>query len=239
MTKSSNKIIIYTDGSSLGNPGPGGFAAVISDGEKYTEIAGGFEHTTNNRMEMLAAIEALQYIKTDKIREVDLHTDSRLLVDTMTKGWIENWKRKNWRKSNNDPVLNIDLWERLLKECERFKVNFKWVPGHSGVLENERCDVLSKQAADSPNKSVDYGYTGQKPIKKTEPNEDLFASNNINSDSSLNILENNAWIVGINQKQSGFVLTVTDKHLPSRKIEFPVDDPEFFMESLNEYFKQK
>ena len=151
------EIIIYTDGSSLGNPGPGGWAAILISGRRRLEISEGYNHTTNNRMEILAAIEALSRLKKAGSKVI-LHSDSQLLTDTINKGWLENWKRKGWKRSGNNRVLNRDLWERLDKLLEVHNVRFKWVPAHVGITENERCDELSKQSAASPNKKDDVEY---------------------------------------------------------------------------------
>lgn len=153
-------IIIYTDGACLGNPGPGGWAAVLAKGEHRKELSGGFRLTTNNRMEILAAIEALKAIKTDKRHKIKLHSDSRLLVDAINKGWLDKWKISNWKRNKKDLVINPDLWQELYKLIQLHDIEFVWVEGHAGVPENERCDVLSKAAAKNNNLSVDSVYEG-------------------------------------------------------------------------------
>lgn len=145
------KVDIYTDGSSRGNPGPGGYGAVLryidSKGEVHErELSAGYRETTNNRMELMGAIAALEALL--KPCEVTLTSDSKYLTDAFNKGWITSWQKKNWRKSDGKPVLNQDLWQRLLKAMEPHKVTFKWVEGHAGHPENERCDCLATQAAD-------------------------------------------------------------------------------------------
>jgi ribonuclease HI len=154
-----NKIIIYTDGSSKGNPGPGGWAAVIIEnnysgqGELVREIGGKAEQTTNNRMEMAAAIKALQNIPAlqqvqgEKIPEIEMHTDSEYLMKGITI-WIKNWQRNNWRTKNKKEVLNKDLWQELWKETQKRKVEWKKVLGHSGHEFNERCDEIATSFAD-------------------------------------------------------------------------------------------
>ena len=152
----SDRIIIYTDGSSLGNPGPGGYGVVIpSDGDTL-ELSGGFRKTTNNRMELLACIVGLEQFKTPSA--VMLYSDSRYVVDGITKGWAKKWQRNEWRKSNGETALNIDLWERLLTLCDRHDVCFIWVKGHAGNTGNERCDQLANQAAAQPDLPPDTGY---------------------------------------------------------------------------------
>ena len=151
------KVIIYTDGSSLGNPGPGGWGAVLMYGRHRKELSGGFKLTTNNRMELLAAIEALKALKTDKKQNVTLHSDSSYLVNSMTKGWIEKWKQNNWMKKTK-PLLNVDLWKELFKQKMKHNVEFVRVAAHKGIAENERCDQLAKEAASQENLPKDRGY---------------------------------------------------------------------------------
>ena len=143
-----NKIIIYTDGSSKGNPGPGGWGAIISNQQPVAsikEIGGREERTTNNRMEMMAAIMALQNIP--KNMEVEVHSDSTYLINGITI-WIKNWQKNNWRTKDKREVLNKDLWEELLVETEKRKVEWKKVLGHSGHEFNERCDEIAQGFAD-------------------------------------------------------------------------------------------
>ena len=155
-----DRIVIYTDGSSLGNPGPGGYGVVIALPEQRRELSGGFRKTTNNRMELLACIVGLEQL--EKSSNVALHSDSRYVVDGMSKGWARKWRRNNWRKSTGNKALNIDLWERLLSLCDRHAVDFIWVKGHAGNPGNERCDQLATQAANRPNLPIDAGYEKMK-----------------------------------------------------------------------------
>lgn len=136
---------IFTDGACQGNPGPGGWAAILRFGRHEKEFACGEPNTTNNRMEMLAAIRGLQALKESC--EVDLYSDSQYLVNAIVKGWIRGWQNNGWRTASKDPVKNIDLWEELLTQMERHKVRFHHVYGHSGHPENERCDKLARAAA--------------------------------------------------------------------------------------------
>ena len=141
------EVQIYTDGACRGNPGPGGWGAILVCGEHKKELSGGEPSTTNNRMELLAAIYALEQLKYPCA--VTLTTDSKYLCDAITKGWATQWKRNGWRRSNKEPAANPDLWERLLSLLSIHKVEFIWVKGHNGHPFNERCDELATQAADS------------------------------------------------------------------------------------------
>jgi ribonuclease HI len=141
-------IVVYTDGSAIGNPGPGGYGIVIQtepDGPAR-ELSGGCGHTTNNRMEMTAVIMALETLQgTDS--PVVVHSDSRYVVDALTKGWAKGWQKRGWKRSNGQPALNPDLWEQLLPLVRSMDVRFVWVRGHSGNPMNERCDELANTAA--------------------------------------------------------------------------------------------
>jgi ribonuclease HI len=156
MRKDYPNVVMYTDGACHGNPGPGGYAAVILTGQQRKEILGGFRRTTNNRMELTAAIEGLRALSEPS--EVMLYTDSRYLADAINLGWVDGWKKRNWRKSSKEKVLNVDLWKRLLQQLERHQVTIKWVEGHAGVRENERADRLSVQAAQQRGLPIDEGY---------------------------------------------------------------------------------
>ena len=146
------KVTIYTDGAARGNPdGPGGYGAVLqfidSKGVLHEmELSAGYKKTTNNRMELMAAIAGLEALT--RPCEVDLHSDSKYLVDAFNQHWIDSWLKKGWKRGKNEPVKNIDLWKRLLKAMEQHKVNFIWVKGHAGQEINERCDKLATGAAD-------------------------------------------------------------------------------------------
>ena len=143
------EIEIYTDGACSGNPGPGGFGVVMLYKGKRKEISQGYKQTTNNRMELLAAIVALETLKEPCF--VTLYSDSKYLVDAIEKGWAKKWRASNWMRNKTDKALNPDLWERLLPLLEQHKVNFKWVKGHADNKENERCDELARMAINSDN----------------------------------------------------------------------------------------
>ena len=138
---------IYTDGACRGNPGKGGWGAILVYGTKIKEMSGGERNTTNNRMELTGAIEALSILKEPC--EVTLTSDSKYLVDAITRGWLDSWRKNGWRKADRSDVLNVDLWQKLITQLERHKVTFVWVHGHAGHEYNERCDVLATTFADS------------------------------------------------------------------------------------------
>jgi ribonuclease HI len=135
------RVVIHTDGACSGNPGPGGFGAILQFGAHRKEIFGGEPHTTNNRMELMAAISALETLK--KPCQVDLHTDSQYLRDGVM-SWMNNWKRNGWRTADKKPVKNIDLWQRLDAALKRHMVRWHWVRGHAGDPLNERADELAR-----------------------------------------------------------------------------------------------
>ncbi|MCL2528485.1 MAG: ribonuclease HI [Defluviitaleaceae bacterium] len=138
------KVTIYTDGACSGNPGPGGYGVVLIHNAHRKELSGGEKQTTNNRMETLAAIVALEALKEPC--EAEIYSDSKYLVDAIQKGWAIRWKQNNWMRNKKDPALNTDLWERLLSLLNTHKVTFHWVKGHAGNPENERCDALARAA---------------------------------------------------------------------------------------------
>ena len=140
------KVDIYTDGACKGNPGPGGYGAILVYAGREKEFSGGEAMTTNNRMELLGALTALSGLKEPG--EVTLTSDSTDLVDAVTKRWVYGWRAKGWKKSDGKAALNIDLWERLLEQLERHKVTFVWIKGHDGHEYNERCDRLAVKEAE-------------------------------------------------------------------------------------------
>jgi ribonuclease HI len=153
------QITIYTDGACSGNPGPGGYAAILVYNGAERELSGGYRNTTNNRMELMGVIVALESLKEPCA--VTLFTDSRYIVDAMTKGWAERWQRNRWMRNKTDKALNPDLWTRILSLCRTHEVDFRWTPGHAGHEFNERCDRLAVAAAQGPDLPPDTrGGTG-------------------------------------------------------------------------------
>jgi ribonuclease HI len=135
-------VVIYTDGACSGNPGPGGWGAILTSGRHRKELSGGEAQTTNNRMELLAAISALEALK--KSSRVELHTDSIYLRDGITK-WIHGWKRNGWRTADKKAVKNAELWQRLEEAARRHEVDWRWIKGHAGHQHNERADELARE----------------------------------------------------------------------------------------------
>ena len=138
------QVIIYTDGACSGNPGPGGYGVVLISGKHRKELSGGFRLTTNNRMELMAAIEGLKALKVRA--KVALYSDSQYLVNAMNTGTVHRWRAKTWMHGGQSPVPNADLWRELLALCRQHRVEFMWTRGHAGDKENERCDELARQA---------------------------------------------------------------------------------------------
>ena len=135
------EVIIYTDGACSGNPGPGGWGAILSFRGVEKEISGGDPSTTNNRMELTAVLEALRRLKEPCT--VELYSDSKYVIDALQKGWVYSWKKRGWIKSDKKPALNVDLWEQLLPEIARHEVHYHWVKGHAENPKNNRCDELA------------------------------------------------------------------------------------------------
>jgi len=149
-------VTLYTDGAASGNPGPGGYGVILEFQGKRKELSGGYRRTTNNRMELLAAIVGLEALK--ERCEVTLYTDSAYLVNAINEGWAQRWRAHGWMRNKNEPALNPDLWERLLRLCEQHEVHFVWVKGHAGHPENERCDQLAQEAARGIHLPADTAY---------------------------------------------------------------------------------
>ena len=152
-------VTIYTDGAAKGNPGPGGYGTLLVHNGKSRALSGGFSRTTNNRMELLAAITGLEALTSPC--QVTLHSDSRYLVDAMTKGWLRGWKARRWSRANNLPLKNTDLWQRLDAATTTHDITWRWVKGHAGHPENERCDTLADSAARSPNLPPDTAFLNE------------------------------------------------------------------------------
>jgi ribonuclease HI len=157
----ASQIVIYTDGSALGNPGPGGYGIVLSFKKQYKEVSQGYRLTTNNRMELLAIIVALEILKVDD-RDVIIYSDSKYVIDSVDKGWVFGWVKKGFKGKKN-----ADLWRRFLKIYPRNKVKFQWVKGHSNITGNERCDALAVAAANKKGTHlVDDGYEAENNSEK-------------------------------------------------------------------------
>ena len=158
MNAERKKVTIYTDGGCIRNPGPGGYGVVLIHGEHRKELSGGYRRTTNNRMELMAAIVGLRALKPGC--DVTLWSDSAYLVNQMRGRIPERWIRNGWRNSDKKPVLNRDLWEQLMAAREPHEVRFFKVRGHAGNMENERCDLLAREAAELRDLPEDSGYEG-------------------------------------------------------------------------------
>jgi ribonuclease HI len=156
-------VTIYTDGACLGNPGPGGYGIILLYQGHKRELSGGYRQTTNNRMEIMAAIVGLEALK-EKCK-VTLYSDSEYLVKAMSRGWTQRWRANGWKRNKREKVLNPDLWERLWQICKHHEVQFSWVKGHAGTPENTRCDELAIQAAQRANLPADEGYISQSETK--------------------------------------------------------------------------
>ncbi|HEX5791663.1 MAG TPA: ribonuclease HI [Rheinheimera sp.] len=157
-------VAIYTDGSCLGNPGPGGYGVVLKYKQHCKELSGGFRLTTNNRMELLAAIIALESLKDSC--NVELTTDSQYVRLGITQ-WLTLWKRNNWKTSQKQPVKNQDLWQRLDSAVQPHTVAWHWVKGHAGHPENERCDILARSAAEAKPVSIDSNFEQSQAVAKS------------------------------------------------------------------------
>jgi ribonuclease HI len=155
-SKAPGQIVVYTDGGCHGNPGPGGYGVVILAGGRRRELAAGFRLTTNNRMELMACIAAIE--AADGAGSVVLHTDSRYVVNGIEKGWARRWRSRGWMRTAAEAAENSDLWARLLELSERRPVRFVWLRGHAGEEENERCDALATAAAQGPDLREDRAY---------------------------------------------------------------------------------
>ncbi len=138
------KVIIYTDGACSGNPGPGGWGAILRYKDTEKEISGGEKMTTNNRMELTAVISALELLKENC--EVELYSDSKYVIDALSQGWAESWRKKGWKRADKKPALNPDLWEKLLDLVSAHEMTYHWVKGHSENEYNNRCDALAVEA---------------------------------------------------------------------------------------------
>ena len=156
----AGKVVIYTDGGAIDNPGPGGYGVVLRYKGHRRELSGGYRLTTNNRMELLACIEGLQTL--NRSCEVTLFSDSKYVVDGITQGWARNWRASGWKRNKAEKAENVDLWDRLLDLCDAHDVEFRWVRGHAGDPDNERCHQLATEAAQQGNLPPDTAYEAGK-----------------------------------------------------------------------------
>ena len=156
---SGGSLEVWTDGACLGNPGPGGYGIIFKCNGQIKAKSGGFRLTTNNRMEIMGAIVALEALK--KKGTAVIYSDSKYLVDAMMKGWAKKWKANNWKRNKKDKAINPDLWNRLLELCETHTVEFRWIKGHDLQTENEWCDQLAESAASQSDLQIDPGYKGE------------------------------------------------------------------------------
>lgn len=150
------KVEIYTDGACTGNPGKGGFGAILIYNGTEKKISRGYRKTTNNRMELMAAVESLKLLKEPC--NVELYSDSKYLTDAINKGWLESWAKNGWRKADKKKVLNVDLWQELRQMLEVHSVTFIWVKGHAGNKYNEICDVMAVDAYTLSAENIDENY---------------------------------------------------------------------------------
>jgi ribonuclease HI len=152
----AGKVLIYTDGGAISNPGPGGYGIVLRYKGRTKELSGGFRGTTNNRMEIMACIEALRALKQKS--SVVIYSDSKYVVDSISEGWARRWQANGWMRNREHKAENVDLWQQLLDLCSRHEVEFRWIRGHVGEKDNERCDQLAMEAARQKDLSADVGY---------------------------------------------------------------------------------
>ncbi len=150
------KVTLYSDGACSGNPGPGGYGAVLVYGEHHKSLSKGYKHTTNNRMELLGVIEPMESLKEPC--EVHAVTDSQYVANAINKGWIKNWVKKGWKTAAKKPVKNQDLWNRLIKLMDKHSLTIEWVRGHDGHSMNESCNDLAVAAREGTNLAEDKGY---------------------------------------------------------------------------------
>ena len=164
MSLADKEVVIYTDGACQGNPGPGGYGVVLLHGRHRKELSGGYRRTTNNRMEIMAVIVGLSALK--KRCKVTLYSDSRYVVDAINLGWARKWRTNGWRRGKQGKAKNPDLWKQVLDLLEKHDVTMKWVPGHAGNPENERCDRLAVAAAEQPDLPPDEAYENPPEVEE-------------------------------------------------------------------------
>lgn len=237
--QANSSIDVYTDGSSLNNPGKGGWAAIILRNGKVEEHFGGYRKTTNNRMEYLAAINALKELEGFS-GVINLHTDSELLINTMTK-WIFSWQKKGWKKSDGKPVLNLDLVMQIFELSRKLKINWIKVAAHTGNHYNEMCDQLAKAAAEKayeidhlyenpnakPISPIPTAKTVKAPSKKTQPSGDgfdLFSSSANSQKIKKELLSNDTSKLFIEKNENIYSLNIYDRTNSKLLSSFEVKD---------------
>lgn len=156
--------VVFSDGGSQGNPGPGGYGCVVLYGDTRQEFSAGFRQTTNNRMEIMGCIAGLEAMRDADAPKILVVSDSRYVVDAMMQGWAKRWRARQWMRNETEPAKNSDLWERLLDFCEGENVTFRWVKGHAGSSENERCHDLAVEAAVEDDLPLDPGFSDETPL---------------------------------------------------------------------------
>lgn len=163
----AGKVVIFTDGGAINNPGPGGYGIVLKYKEHRKELSGGFRITTNNRMEVFACISGLAALKQKS--DVVIFSDSKYVVESISKGWAKRWQSNNWMRNHKEKAENSDLWAKLLGLCEEHNVEFRWLKGHNGSKENERCDRLAVEASNKKDLPVDVGFEESGESENTAP----------------------------------------------------------------------
>lgn len=160
------EITIYTDGACSGNPGPGGYGCVLRYNKNRRELSGGFRKTTNNRMEIIAAVKGLESLKYPC--RIELYSDSKYLVNAIEKGWAKRWKANNWMRTKTEEAKNPDLWEKMLDLCSIHQIKFIWVKGHASNEENNRCDELAVEATSGSDLPIDAGYEDEPKVENSQ-----------------------------------------------------------------------
>jgi ribonuclease HI len=214
----TSSVIIYTDGAAEPNPGPGGYGVVLLAGKHRKELSGGFRRTTNNRMELLAVIIGLESLS--RPCKVTIFSDSKYVVDSVERGSVQRWSKNNWYRTKSDKAKNADLWARFLIVFSKHKVRFQWVRGHTGVPENERCDVLAVAAAQSYDLPPDVGYLAD--ISGEDTLFDPLGSLESQTDSDKTIESRSETSIRTTSKTASSDVSHKDAGEPCRKCGTPI-----------------
>ncbi len=224
------KITIYTDGSSLGNPGKGGWAAILSDESQNEKIlTGGFRLTTNNRMELLAIVEGLKSLKVQGY-SVIIYTDSQLISNSVNNGWLKKWSNNGWKKSDKTEVLNSDLWKMLIELMKINNVQVSWIKGHNGEEGNERCDKLSKNAAENATAIDEFYENGTQNNSKQlfiKPQQSVLE----NHKKSHKLLENHEYSLYLSNNSIIIKKKISSEN--TAEIIFEIGDKEKLLHEMN------